>query len=75
MLEAIQLAMHTHNMKLTLSASISIAVFLDNALADEGLLKCADFAMCQAKESGRKFDCLLYRSDYTINKECDSTHF
>lgn len=52
-LEAIQLPMNTQGMKLTLSASIGIALFPDHALDDEGLLKCADLAMYQAKQSGR----------------------
>ena len=53
MLEAIQLPMNTQGNKLTLSASIGIALFPDNAVDDEGLLKCADLAMYQAKQSGR----------------------
>jgi diguanylate cyclase (GGDEF)-like protein len=52
-LEAIRLPMNTQGMKLALSASIGIAVFPDNALNDESLLRCADLAMYQAKEAGR----------------------
>lgn len=51
-LDAIQLPMNAQGLKLTLLASIGVAVFPDNAIDEKGLLKCADLAMYQAKESG-----------------------
>jgi diguanylate cyclase (GGDEF)-like protein len=52
-LAAIQLPIHTQGLTLSLSASIGVALFPDNAQDDEGLLKCADLAMYEAKQSGR----------------------
>jgi diguanylate cyclase (GGDEF)-like protein len=64
LLEAIQLPTNAQGMQLTLSASIGIALFPDNAIDDEGLLKCADVAMYQAKESGRN-SILFYTTEFT----------
>lgn len=50
-LGAIQLPIHIQGINLALTASIGIALFPDNALDDEGLLKSADLAMYQAKQS------------------------
>jgi diguanylate cyclase len=39
--------------ELRLSASIGVAIFPDDAMEAEALLRCADFAMYQAKYHGR----------------------
>ena len=51
--EAVALPINSHGIKVTLSVSIGIALFPDDAQDDEGLLKRADLAMYQAKQSGR----------------------
>ena len=52
-LAAIQLPINSEGLNLSLSASIGVALFPDDKLDDEGLLKCADLAMYEAKQSGR----------------------
>ena len=52
-IESIKQPMHFANRDLSVTTSVGIALYPDDTLDADGLLKCADIAMYQAKEVGR----------------------
>jgi diguanylate cyclase (GGDEF)-like protein len=59
---AVSVPFNISGKEITLSTSIGIAVFPDDAPALHQLIKCADAAMYHVKQSGRN-GCCRYRTD------------
>jgi len=62
-LESLQWPMTIENVKISVGASIGIALYPTHSNEEDGLLNCADFAMYDAKKNGRNL-VKLFQNDY-----------